>query len=246
MLADRARLLPVLVVLVLSALVAACGPASGSPSPSPAPSPTPAPSPIDSAEAAAERVLEQNPQFAGMEPLNPDMVGQCCWYETSETADGYEVVLRIGWGDCMAGCIERHEWTYAVSRDGQVTFLGEQGDPLPPDLLPGGGGGGGATGISGTVTAGPTCPVEQNSPDPNCLPRPVAGAVIIIRGEDGLEVGRVQSNETGLFTFDLPAGRYTLEPLPVEGLMGTPSSMEITVEEGRLVPVELDYDTGIR
>src|ERR1035437_4003917 len=38
---------------------------------------------------------------------------------------------------------------------------------------------GGPGGVTGTITAGPVCPVEQSPADPKCAPRPVAGAVVI-------------------------------------------------------------------
>ena len=44
----------------------------------------------------------------------------------------------------------------------------------------------------------------------------------------------------------LPAGNYVVEPQPVEGLMGTAESMNVTVVDGTLTPVVLAYDTGIR
>jgi hypothetical protein len=233
-------------LLALAVLLAACAPGTTVPTPSPVP--TPIASPVESPDEAAELVLGQNPAFGDLEPKDPDMIGQCCWYEASELDGGYQVLIRVGWGDCMAGCIHERTWTYAVTRDGQVGLISERGDPLQPGVLPGetgGGGGGGSAGISGTVTAGPTCPVVRPD-DPDCLPRPVAGAVVIIRGEDGLEVGRVQANEGGLFAVELPAGRYALDPQPVEGLMGTPGPIEVLVEAGRQVSVQLDYDTGIR
>jgi hypothetical protein len=45
---------------------------------------------------------------------------------------------------------------------------------------------------------------------------------------------------------ELPAGTYTLEPEPVEGLLGTPGAASATVIDGVGTPVELMYDTGIR
>jgi hypothetical protein len=245
MLAIRSRLVLSIVLLTMAALLAGCAP--GAPSPVPTPSPPPAAGPIENPEEAAQLVLALNPRFGDLGPPDPDMIGECCWYEAREVDGGYQVAIRIGWGDCMAGCINERVWTYAVTRDGQVALLSERGDPLEPGVLPGetGSGGGEGTGVSGTVTAGPTCPVQRPN-DPDCLPRPVDGAVIIVRGQDGLEVGRVQANEGGLFTFMLPAGEYTLDPQPVEGLMGTPAPLAIRIAEGQLLPIDIQYDTGIR
>jgi hypothetical protein len=62
------------------------------------------------------------------------MIGACCWYEVTPLDDGYQVKVTIGWGDCPAGCIEKHEWTYAVAPDGRVGLINETG----PSLLPSG------------------------------------------------------------------------------------------------------------
>ena len=36
-----------------------------------------------------------------------------------------------GWGDCPAGCINRHYWLFHVMFDGTVSFINSYGDPLP-------------------------------------------------------------------------------------------------------------------
>lgn len=104
---------------------------------------------------------------------------------------------------------------------------------------------------SGTVSivafAGPTCPVVSDPPDPDCDDRPVDGAVIVVRDEDGGEVARMTTDADGRATVDLPPGRYSLVPQPVEGLMGTPGPIEVTVADGAVgEPVAIPYDTGIR
>jgi hypothetical protein len=38
---------------------------------------------------------------------------------------------RLGWGDCPAGCTAGHVWTFLVSSDGTVTYLGSSGTPPP-------------------------------------------------------------------------------------------------------------------
>ncbi len=38
----------------------------------------------------------------------------------------------VSWGDCMAGCINGHFWTFVVSDGGSVTFLGQRGPTPPP------------------------------------------------------------------------------------------------------------------
>ena len=197
--------------------------------------PSPAVTPI-SADAAVAAVLAQDPMFAGIEPRDPDLIGQAAWSEVTETDDGWEVVIRIGWGDCPAGCISEHTWTYAVSPTGEVNLVDEAGAPLPTD-----------TGVRGTVVAGPTCPVVTDPPDPSCADRSVEGAQLVVTTLDGTEVDRATSDADGAFAIALAPGAYRLVPQPVEGLMGTAEPMEFSVEWGMLIPeLTVSYDTGIR
>ena len=101
--------------------------------------------------------------------------------------------------------------------------------------------------IRGTATAGPVCPVVTEPPDPSCDDRPVAGAEIVVRNQSGETVGRVRTAEDGGFSISVAPGRYELVAQPVEGLLGTPATIEVTVDDG--VPVgeiAISYDTGIR
>jgi hypothetical protein len=45
--------------------------------------------------------------------------------------EGWRLDYSVGFGDCPAGCIYRHTWSFAVSADGVVTFLGRSGEPPP-------------------------------------------------------------------------------------------------------------------
>ena len=214
--------LPAVLALALALAAAACMPA-------------PSVTPLTSGEAV-DLVLQQNPLFAATAPRDPEVIGQADWYEVHETAEGWQVEIRMGWGDCPAGCINEHRWTYAVSSPGDVDLVEESGDPLPAE-----------SGVSGTVTAGPTCPVVTDPPDPSCADRPVAGAVLVVTTLAGVEVDRTTSDAEGRFALSLPPGTYRLEPQPVEGLMGTAAPVEFTVEPGApALDLVIGYDTGIR
>lgn len=214
------RLLPAVLALALS--VVACAPA-------------PSVTPLTSGEAV-DLVLEQNGLFTGIGPRDPELIGQAAWYEVTETDDGWRVEIRMGWGDCPAGCIDEHRWTYTVSSAGAVVLVEESGDPQPGD-----------SGVSGTVTAGPTCPVVTDPPDPSCADRPVEGAVLVVTTLDRVEVDRTTSDANGRFALSLPTGTYRLEPQPVEGLMGTAEPVEFSVEPGApALDLVIGYDTGIR
>jgi hypothetical protein len=132
-------------------LVAACTGATASSSPSQAAA-TPSAQASSSAaasapsgeapgtpEEAAALVIAQNQDFLGFGAKNPDAIGQCCWWEVTQTSEGYRVLVHAGWGDCPSGCIENHEWVYAVSSAGEVELLEESGDPVPAGGIPEGG-----------------------------------------------------------------------------------------------------------
>jgi hypothetical protein len=212
--------------LLVGLIVAACamGPAA-----------SPSATPLDQTDAV-DLVRAEDPLFAGISPRDPELIGQAAWSEATRDDGGWEVVIRVGWGDCPAGCINEHRWSYAVSDEGEVSLVEETGDPLP-----------GEVGVQGTVLAGPTCPVVTDPPDPSCADRPVPGAELVVTTSDGTEVTRATSDRDGHFVITLAPGGYQLVPQPVDGLMGTaePMAFSVTWESG---PTELvvGYDTGIR
>jgi len=209
------------------------------------------------------RVLAQDPRFAGIGPQDPDLIGASAWYEVSAAVVGWRVTVTIGWGDCPAGCINRHAWVYDVDGTGTVTLVEEMGDPLE-DGSGGGSGGSGGTDdgtppvvipadggpwIAGRAVAGPVCPVEQVPPDPACADRPVVGALIVVRGADGAEVARATTAADGTFLAGVPGGgSWTVEPQPVEGLLGTapPVVVQVLDAPSSWVAADVAYDTGIR
>ena len=202
-----------------------------------------------------------------MRPRDIGSIGQSAWYEVRPAGAGYVVTVSIGWGDCPAGCIERRTWVYSVSENGIVELVSTSGDDGPPaDGTPGasglgssGGGSGGSGGsasippsaagsgtVAGLVLAGPVCPVVQSPPDPACADRPVVGAVIVALDASGREVARASSGADGRYRIPLPPGTYTLVPQPVDGFMGTASTVIVEVRTGSTTMADLAYDTGIR
>jgi hypothetical protein len=99
-----------------------------------------------------------------------------------------------------------------------------------------------------TALAGPVCPVEQEPPDPACAPRTVPGAPIFVQPADGRDilVAQARADGDGVAVFDLPAGDYLVLGGDVEGLMGRPDPMVVSVVADDSVSVELTWDTGIR
>jgi hypothetical protein len=134
------RLAPPL--LALSVLLAACaGSAGSSPAPSNGPASSPAFSPAGPVTTEAEAVaavVAQEPRLTGITAKDPDMIGQSSFYEVTPASGvgAYVVNVTVGWGDCPAGCMAEHTWSYAVAPDGTVTVLKETGGPVPPEAWP--------------------------------------------------------------------------------------------------------------
>ena len=124
--------------LIVASLVAACAPGGGSKTPpgSHAPTPTPIASSVASLEEAARIVIASDPRFANVRKLDPNLIGASAWWEGRTIATGFEIKVTLGWGDCPAGCINKHVWTIDVTPDGTLTLVAESGDPLPPGSLP--------------------------------------------------------------------------------------------------------------
>lgn len=100
--------------------------------------------------------------------------------------------------------------------------------------------------IIGRLVAGPVCPVETDPPDPACVPHPVADAGVVAMDVDGNEY-RALSGVDGSFRLAVPAGKVVVTFSEVEGLMGVPEAVTVTLAHMETVDLgEIGYDTGIR
>ncbi|HYO44784.1 MAG TPA: carboxypeptidase-like regulatory domain-containing protein [Candidatus Limnocylindrales bacterium] len=226
-------------VVLVALAVAACGDSG------PRASVAPSGAPVTTPEEAVDAIRARTPWFDGIEARNPDLIGQAASWTAQTSEDGIRVTFEIGWGDCQAGCIERHTWTWDVATDGTATWVGEEGSEIVPDLASALAASGTRAGVGGRVTGGPTCPVERPG-DPACAARLVAGAVLTAWDADGTEVARFTTDASGFYRIALPAGDYRLEARPVEGFMSGPAPQPFTVTDGALTALDLSYDTGIR
>ena len=100
------------------------------------------------------------------------------------------------------------------------------------------------TGLQGTVTIAPTCPVQRVG-GPACV-APLA-ATISVRNTSGQEVSRFRSASDGTFKLDLAPGTYTLVGIS-SGPAGLPRPIPVTVTvvDGQYAQVNVMFDSGIR
>ena len=97
-----------------------------------------------------------------------------------------------------------------------------------------------------TALAGPVCPVEADPPSPDCAPRAVEEALIVVTDSGGSEVAHGVTGPDGRVVLAVAPGALTIVPQPVDGLLGTAAAVEVTATDGQTVRVTADYDTGIR
>ncbi|MDO8559867.1 MAG: hypothetical protein Q7S23_02395 [bacterium] len=140
------------------------------------------------------------------------------------------------------------------------TFTGEEKDFSTPCAVPSGwepvtaptsGGGGGIlpydSGVRGTVTLGPTCPVMRDPPDPDCADKPYKTTVqvIAVGSPRSSPFALAESDAEGHYQVMLPPGEYALQPVggSVYPRCGTQT---VTVEPGVVKELNFSCDTGIR
>jgi hypothetical protein len=98
------------------------------------------------------------------------------------------------------------------------------------------------TGLQGTVSAGPTCPVERV--DSPCPPRPLS-AEVDARDPAGRLAVMSRSGSDGRYRLLLPPGQYTLTVASSGSFPRCPTPTA-TVVAGRLATFDISCDTGIR
>lgn len=96
--------------------------------------------------------------------------------------------------------------------------------------------------ISGNVNIGPLCPVEPCQPNPNIY----LSRQIVLIPYFGNPIS-VNLTSDGSFKAEVPAGKYTIDLTNCKYLSCREVLPEpITIEPGKVTPVVIDIDTGIR
>jgi len=96
--------------------------------------------------------------------------------------------------------------------------------------------------LSGRITAGPTCPVEQAGHP--CPPQPVA-AQVVVRDRSGRTVATTRSRADGTYQLSVAAGAVALEVLP-PGPFPRCTPVDVTVAPAQAIRADITCDTGIR
>ena len=100
------------------------------------------------------------------------------------------------------------------------------------------------SGVDGTVTIGPTCPVMRN--DRDCADKPYETTLVLastIIGKNGGVL--IRSDAQGRFSHDLGPGTYTLRAQSDNSLPRL-NPVTFTVEANKRIQLLLQFDSGIR
>ncbi|MFA5942492.1 MAG: hypothetical protein WC798_02355 [Candidatus Paceibacterota bacterium] len=158
--------------------------------------------------------------------------------------------IEIREGVIIANYAERAPGSPMTARPsvGVSKYLKLEGSRLVE--ISGGDSGGGSilpynSGVRGTVSLGPTCPVERIPPDPACADKPYATAIAVYR--TGLKTPFVLGNSdaSGAFKISLPPGAYTLSATGGATLPRC-NPVEFVVAPGAYTVASISCDTGIR
>ena len=206
--------------------------------------------PVTTEDEAVARVIAHEPRLAGIAKRDSEMIGQANWYEVAPAlgVGAFIVTVRLGWGDCQAGCIDAHTWVYAVKPDGTVTQQSEGGETCPTPL---------GRRLAAVRRAGPACtsPRSRDRPVPSrpchpirdVRPKPVPNVTVaIVDAGEGVQDLHLSLDAAGQGFVALEPGVYTFAAQGVDGFMSAPEAQRVVVEDGRVAEVTFAYDTGIR
>lgn len=103
------------------------------------------------------------------------------------------------------------------------------------------------SGISGTVTLGPTCPVQRIPPDPSCADRPYSTRLEVTTADTSRVVKQFTSDQNGQFKVALPPGEYLIRSAAGTNIYPRCSSNgPIVVAASGYTDAAISCDTGIR
>jgi PKD repeat protein len=100
----------------------------------------------------------------------------------------------------------------------------------------------GTNGVTGRVTAGPTCPVQSYPPNPNCADRPVQTTINVYSNSSFVK--SASSDANGYFQITLDPGTYQLRAN--EGNQFPICSSQTAYVTQGFTTVNISCDTGIR
>lgn len=102
-----------------------------------------------------------------------------------------------------------------------------------------------SSGVRGSVSLGPTCPVERIPPDPQCVDKPYATTISVYHAGRSVPYLIGNSDATGVFQFPLPPGAYMLTAR-VGTTLPRCSTVSVIIIANAYATTTISCDTGIR
>ncbi len=101
--------------------------------------------------------------------------------------------------------------------------------------------------ILGNVLLGPTCPVVQNPPDPNCADKPYQTDLVLTTPDQSKELEKFSSDSYGVFRLEVLPGAYAIRSAAAANILPYCTSNEtIQVRANETSDAIVFCDTGIR
>jgi hypothetical protein len=101
------------------------------------------------------------------------------------------------------------------------------------------------SGVEGTVTLGPTCPVMMNPPDPQCADKPYETTLVISSTQSGKSSLVVKTDATGHYKALLAPGTYIVSAQSGATLPRL-QPINFLVRNGMMTELNFSFDSGIR
>lgn len=101
------------------------------------------------------------------------------------------------------------------------------------------------SGVQGTVTIGPICPVMKNPPSTACADAPYATTIVVYKTGSDLVFTTTVSTTTGAFKVTLPPGTYSIKAGGTK-LLPRCAAVTTNVSPNTFAKVAISCDTGIR
>ncbi|MFA6006194.1 MAG: Gmad2 immunoglobulin-like domain-containing protein [Candidatus Paceibacterota bacterium] len=101
------------------------------------------------------------------------------------------------------------------------------------------------SGIQGTVTLGPTCPVMRDPPDPQCADKPYQTTVQIFKKGSATATVSAPTDALGHYTATLAPGTYTVQAAGGQ-MLPRCAPQDVIVMSKVMSELNLSCDTGIR
>ena len=134
--------------------------------------------------------------------------------------------------------MRKRELVLLCAAIGLLSWMAPASGQAPPHLTVNG------SILRGTITMGPTMPVQRLGGPPAIAP--VVGARVDIANVDGITVASVTTGADGSYSVPLAPGDYVVTVRPATRMIGRNAPRSVTVTPGAPTALDIMLDTGIR